>query len=478
MPSGRRRGSSLFLLILLGLAHQVIEISSNSESSGDASEELFIREYLERRRSRRQTSSIASNMSDGSDSNAERDYEYGDGFNTEPEISFSQSTHFDTEHELGPEAESRFNSQAEVTTSRSAPSEAPFEDREIADLFEKGQVCPHAHYFSGQPNEYEDFCRTYDIPDDVVISQVASNKIRDKKEHCPEHITVPLMAICEAGLRFPLHPFLRELLAKFGLVPHFFAINSYRIVMSVIKLKELHDLEFTISDLFHTYVMSRHGKTNRRYLSIRSGKEPLKDGLPDTDKWANFYVEVSGNYEFGDQTVRLHSVPKITDFRDHQSITKRQQYLAVEKNVETLQAQVCRDVPTLLGYKPSYKGKLKRREKGAGPSTTAKADFWFQESQPSTASGLDVPPIGTLIPNFAGDMGRRNVIRMNIKDKALARQQEAAVAEHAAKKQKVTHDLFQTKPLMPTIRERTIPNHRALVARRPWRSLGAWLIVQ
>ncbi|KAI8572199.1 hypothetical protein RHMOL_Rhmol01G0179200 [Rhododendron molle] len=181
-------------------------------------------------------------MSDSSDSNAERDYEYVEGFNTEPEISFTSSMHLDAKPELGPEAESKFNVQAEATTSQSVPNEAPSEDKEIDDLYERGQVCPYAHFFSGQPDEYEDFCRTYNILDDVVISRVASNRIRDKPEHRPVHITVPFMAICEAGLRFPLHPFLRELLARFGLVPHFFAINSYRIVMAVIKLKELHNL--------------------------------------------------------------------------------------------------------------------------------------------------------------------------------------------------------------------------------------------
>ncbi|KAI8571318.1 hypothetical protein RHMOL_Rhmol01G0110300 [Rhododendron molle] len=412
-PLSELRSATVHLLasICSSLAHQVIVISSNSKSSGDGSEELFIREYLDRRRSRRQASSISSNMLGSSDSNAERDHEYDGGFDTEPEITFTPTTNI-AEPKLGPEAESRFNSQAEATTSRSAPSEAPSEDREIADLFERGQVCPHAHYFSGQ---------------------VASNRIRAKREHRPEHITVPLMAICEAGLRFPLHPFLRELLAKFGLVPHYFAINSFRIVMAVIKLKELHNLEFTVADLFHTYIMSRHGKTERRYLSTHSNKEPLIDGLPDTDKWANFYIEVSGNYEFGDQTVRLQTVPKIKDFRDHRAITKRQQYLSVEKNVETLKAQICRDAPTLLGYDPSYKEKLKRKEKDAGPSTKdgakrkaavgkivkennprpsnrtreprvkfptfkKSADFWFQESQPSNFSGIDVPPLRTLIP--------------------------------------------------------------------------------
>ncbi|KAI8538437.1 hypothetical protein RHMOL_Rhmol09G0103400 [Rhododendron molle] len=48
---------------------------------------------------------------------------------------------------------------------------------------------------------------------------------------------------------------------------------------------------------------------------------------------------------------------------------KRQQSLAVEKNVEDLLAKICRDAPTLLNYIPSYKEKLKRREKEKEPST-------------------------------------------------------------------------------------------------------------
>lgn len=123
-----------------------------------------------------------------------------------------------------------------------------------------------------------------------------------------------LMAICEAGLRFPLHPFIREILWKFSLAPHQFAINSYRIVMSIIALIENQDLDFKVNDLFHTYTMSRHGKTGQRYLTMRPKKEPLIEGLFDTDKWADFYVEVHGNYEFGG-THHRYLVPKIKDTR-------------------------------------------------------------------------------------------------------------------------------------------------------------------
>lgn len=80
-------------------------------------------------------------------------------------------------------------------TSTSAPNDA--------DLFDKGLLCPHAHYFCGEPGEYDAFCQKYNIPDDVFLHRVKSSEKRDKRGDHPEHIIVPLMAICEAGLRSP-----------------------------------------------------------------------------------------------------------------------------------------------------------------------------------------------------------------------------------------------------------------------------------
>lgn len=182
------------------------------------------------------------------------------------------------------------------------------------DLFDKGLLCPHAHYFSGKLGEYEEFCHKYNIPDDVVLHHVKSTKIKDKREDNLEHITVPLMAVCEAGLQFPFHPFLREKLARFSLALHQLAINSYRIIMSIIVFIESHDLDFTVTDLFYTYTMSWHGKMGRPYLTTRPKKDHLIDGLSDTDKWADFYLEVHRNYEFGG-THSGYSISKIKDMR-------------------------------------------------------------------------------------------------------------------------------------------------------------------
>lgn len=219
------------------------------------------------------------------DSNAEQDFEYADDeFLTEPDIDFSPSTESKAKPQRGHQAEARFTSGAEASTSAQSDD----------DLFDKGLLCPHAHYFSGEPREYEQFCHRYNIPADVLLNRVKSKEIKDSTKEHPEHITMALMAICEAGLRFPLHPFLREILAWFSLAPHQLVINSYRIIMSVIALVESQDLDFTVTDLFHTYTMSRHGKIGRRYLTTHPKKELLITSLSDTDKWANFYLEVHG----------------------------------------------------------------------------------------------------------------------------------------------------------------------------------------
>ncbi|KAI8530794.1 hypothetical protein RHMOL_Rhmol11G0087000 [Rhododendron molle] len=134
--------------------------------------------------------SVASNMFE--DSNAERDFKYGDGeFFTNPEISFTPSTPSEANPQRGMEAESKFRSGAEASTSAQSEHDVGVgEDRQVADLYKKAQVCPHTHFLNGYPEEYRNFCRVYGIPDNVVISRVTSDQIKDKADNKPEHITV------------------------------------------------------------------------------------------------------------------------------------------------------------------------------------------------------------------------------------------------------------------------------------------------
>lgn len=86
-------------------------------------------------------------------------------FNTTPEITLTPSTVSEADPQRGYEAESRFNSGAEASTSA----------LKDVDLFDKGRLCPHAHFFSGDPEEYQNFCREYDIRADVMLNRVRSD---------------------------------------------------------------------------------------------------------------------------------------------------------------------------------------------------------------------------------------------------------------------------------------------------------------
>lgn len=156
--------------------------------------------------------------------------------------------------------------------------------------------------------------------------------------------------------------------------------------------------------------------------------------------------------------------------------------MAVEKHVDILKARACRDAPNLLGDVPSYKGKLKRKEKEgelskkAGgnkggkqqggkthqsggnkkgkeprvkfPTFRKPTEFWFQESRQTELLGINVP-LQIIAPKLIEEMSQRNVVRVNIRDCASARQKSTDPTEPVEKRQKVTHDFFPTKPSTP-----------------------------
>ncbi|KAI8527607.1 hypothetical protein RHMOL_Rhmol12G0088500 [Rhododendron molle] len=480
----------------LGLAHEVMDVSSDSDHSETEFERQLINQLIAQRRAqRRAEESVSTRMSATSavsnDSNAEKDFEYdAEGYATEPEINFLVETESESEPQMGHEAQSRFTSEAEASTS------ALKDD----DLFDKGLLCPYAHYFSGDTAEYEAFREKYGIPADVYLHRVKSDQIRAKREDRPEHITVPLMAICEAGLRFPFHPFLREVLWKFSLCPHQLAINSYRIIMSIIALIESQNLDFRPTNLFHTFTMSRHRKSNRRFLMTRPKKQPLIEGLSDADKWANFYLEVRGNFEFGE--TRNHPIPRFVDERELGPISKTLNSVARESACDTLRAQGCRHAPTLLDYEPSNKGVLRRKKKkkeggpnekdkpagGKKPSSGAtktkrKADPNVLEAQPKRQRGVKLSRLGYTIEEWLSPLGSDKVCepalpRLNIPLKVVepsvkemsrrgisrpaiptktsnpaARSKAPSDQQQREKRQKVTEDVPPPSALQPNLAE-------------------------
>ncbi|KAI8572477.1 hypothetical protein RHMOL_Rhmol01G0202100 [Rhododendron molle] len=93
----------------------------------------------------------------------------------------------------------------------------------------------------------------------------------------------------------------------------------------------------------------------------RPNMDPLISDLLNTDKWANFYLEVHGNYELDDRR-RRHSMPKISDTRD---------------------------APTLLDYILSYKGVLRKKKKKEGEPSKKKKEGESSKKEKAVPSDTD-----------------------------------------------------------------------------------------
>jgi hypothetical protein len=180
------------------------------------------------------------------------------------------------------------------------------EEENEADVDTEKDTYVHLKLFR---DDYRAFCSRHNIPGDVSLNLVQPEDITFGRHH----ITVPLMAISEGGLRFPVNQLLREFLHEYQLNPRYLAVNSFRIINAVDALRERFNLTFTLSDLIGVYNVSRNKSSSRRFLSLRCIKPPrpyLIDHLPDSDPWANDFVEVRGNFEFGPGEDRSYPIPR------------------------------------------------------------------------------------------------------------------------------------------------------------------------
>lgn len=185
-----------------------------------------------------------------------------------------------------------------------------------------------------------------------------------------------------------------------------------------------------------------------------------------------------------------------SSFADHRAITKNLHTVSSERNVDILRSQAYQDAPTLLGYIPSYKGKLKRREKKeggpsekVGPSEKGGnkkksqelrvkllsfrklAAFWLGEDQETTLPGFNIP-LQTIVPDFAKEMLRRNTVCVNLRGNTPAPPSgsEPVMLRRKDRRRRVTSSQPGLRPLA-LLRKRS-PRRRLLLTRgQPLRPL-------
>ena len=154
-----------------------------------------------------------------------------------------------------------------------------------------------SHYLNGDPEEYRAFCEKYNIPADVLVR--AGPTSRGEVGFREGELALPLMAIIEGGVRFPLDPLLRRFLRALTLTSSQITVNTFRVISAISELRSREALPFGLAELFLVYKLSRSGNPPRYYLSSRPDYPTLLiEGLPDSDEWADVYVRVSGNFMF------------------------------------------------------------------------------------------------------------------------------------------------------------------------------------
>lgn len=92
------------------------------------------------------------------------------------------------------------------------------------------------------PAKIEEFHRRYEIPDTVDVALVA---VDDASQASWDVMHILVIFVVDGGVRFPLHPLLRETLAYYRLSPMQVSPNIIRVIMGVAKLNRLSHPDFS-----------------------------------------------------------------------------------------------------------------------------------------------------------------------------------------------------------------------------------------
>ena len=156
-----------------------------------------------------------------------------------------------------------------------------------------GRTFPYLEYVDGHASLGEDFLKTHGVSSRVAIRLL--NSAADVTFQ-PGHITVPLMAITEGGLTFPIRGLAAQMLHRYQLTPYQVSVNTFRLLGCFEAVIRRDGGSITLGDVMELYNMSYNKSSKRYYLSARRGTGDLFTRMPDSEKWAGYYVEVTGAF--------------------------------------------------------------------------------------------------------------------------------------------------------------------------------------
>ncbi|KAJ8623417.1 hypothetical protein MRB53_031946 [Persea americana] len=197
-----------------------------------------------------------------------------------------------------------------------------------------------------------------------------------------------LVSVVEGGVRFPLHPLLKDCLREWGLSPCQLLPNRYKIIMGAVRLNEILSINLGVPDIEEAYDLCKSAEGHTYYLRFRLHRTAFVTALEDSYKYAGEdRVFVRGAWEFGEAepstTARIpRKIGVPPSFRQRRELARRNRWKVNgdwHEKVRKYRGHHCRAAYSLLGYTPHYKSFLAPRRvtgidsvlhgEGTGPGT-------------------------------------------------------------------------------------------------------------
>ena len=94
-----------------------------------------------------------------------------------------------------------------------------------------------------------------------------------------------LVTVVEAGVRFPLHPLLRDWLQEWNLCSYQLLPNGYKIIMGVVQLNRILGISLGVPDIKDVYDLCKSTDGNSYYLRLRIGRAGFITALEDSYRY-------------------------------------------------------------------------------------------------------------------------------------------------------------------------------------------------
>ena len=94
-----------------------------------------------------------------------------------------------------------------------------------------------------------------------------------------------LVTVVEVGVRFPLHPLLRDYLREWSLCPYQLLPNGYKIIMGVVRLNEILRINLGVPNIEDAYDLCKSTEGNTHYLRLRVHRAGFITALEDSNKY-------------------------------------------------------------------------------------------------------------------------------------------------------------------------------------------------